>query len=466
VVTIVILQRSNRSHRFLLLAVGLVPLATTGPASAQTRSVSATTHTLGVGSEVSPLLDASDSRTAVTLYQFLELATEDMGVDGLQVELSGVAGVDAGDRRFDGVDEATRARGNLIVGLVRWQDRAHRTSIAVGRQYLYLGAGRAEHLDGANITYRLPGNVDLTAFGGRTRPWQLDYEPDDGAVHVSNEDFLHSNWAAGGRARFSLLDRGVASVSFIHEGEGSETVRQNLAFQAGYWSTAKIEALAGGILDVYDMRLQEMWVALTSRWWSKLKLSADYRFMVPSLTIPKTSIFSVFTLDDYHSAALGAYYAFTPRVWASVDGGPRFYTGDGSDSRTGYHVAGTLRVVFDSQRRGQVGLRSEMIDASDQWSLQNRLFTSYRFKSGLYGNIEAFLLVLGADNDDDATASDYERRIADQPLSFGGLLLAGYQITDALSAQLAGSAFSTPISDYDLRILGRLTYRGFWSWGR
>ncbi|MBK8479760.1 MAG: hypothetical protein IPL40_01070 [Proteobacteria bacterium] len=448
-----------------LAGLGLV-LALPATASAQSQSsVAITTHTYGTSSESAPVLDASDTRSRVTFYQFIELAADDVGLPGLEVDLSGVAGIDLAERRFAGMGDDGRARGNVITGSLRWQDRRRRVSLVLGRQYLFLGAGQAEHLDGLTVGYQLPWNVDVSAFGGRTEPWQLDYTPERGSdPHVSRESTFYSNWATGGRLRWRLLDRAVAAVGFIHEAHGDEAVRQNLTLQAGYWSSAKLEAMAGGVVDTLYGLPQELWLTLTSRAVADLKLSADYSFHIPSLTIPKTSIFSVFTDERFHSALLGARYALTPSLWGSLDGGPRFFVGD-DEVRVGYGASLALEQALGAERNGRLGLRSEWISAVDQWSLQNRLFGSYRFACGLYANLEAYLLLLGSDAAA-AAASDYEQRLEEHRISLGTLALAGYAVTPALSAQLAASAFVTPLAESDVRVLGRLTYSGLWSWAR
>ncbi|MBK6848083.1 MAG: hypothetical protein IPG96_11305 [Proteobacteria bacterium] len=454
--------RCTRSSSLAWLALALV--AANARAQAQP-SVGVTAHTFGTTSESAPVLDASDTRSRVTFYQFIELAADDVGVRGLEVDLSGVAGVDLAERRFGGLGDDRRVRGNVITGSLRWQDRRQRVSLVLGRQYLFLGAGQAEHLDGLTVGYQLPWNVDVSLFGGRTEPWQLDPTPESGSdPHVSRESFFYSNWATGGRLRWRVLERAVAAIGFIHEANGDQTVRQNLALQAGYWSSAKLEGMVGGIVDTVYGLPQELWATLTSRAIAKLKLSADYSFHIPSLAIPKTSIFSVFTDESFHSALLAAHYAFCPQLWGSLEGGPRFFVGD-DEARVGYAAALALSRRLGSEHQGEVGLRSELISAVDQWSLQNRLFGSYRLASGLYANLETYLLLLGSDAAA-AAASDYERRIEDHRLSLGALALAGYAISPALSAQLAASAFVTPLAKSDVRMLGRLTYRGLWSWAR
>jgi hypothetical protein len=454
-----------RSPLLSCLALFL-PIMAVRSASSQP-SVNATSHTIALVSEEAPTIDASDLRSRATLYQFLELSSTDVGVEGLEVDLSGVAGVDLADRRFNGIDDDPRASGDLIVGLLRWQDAKRRVAISLGRQYLFVGSGRVEHLDGLSLRYRTPWNIDVSAFGGRTRPWQLDYDRPLDQLHVSQEPFGLSNYALGGQLRFRLLERAIASAGFIHVGNGGDTVRQNFTFQLGYWDWSGVEAVAGGTIDTAVGRPQDLFLMLTSRPLSKLKLTADYSYQIPSLTIPKTSIFSVFTLDDYHSARAAAYYALTDHFWVSADGGLRLYeAADGLD--VGSSAALALRYALGIANKGSIGLRGEWVDSADTYALNGRLYGAYRFDLGIYSTAELFVLHVGANNAE--RGSDYERRIAETPVSIGGRALAGYAFSGGrlagVSLQLAGSYFVTPLAEHDLRLIARLSYRGRWSWGQ
>jgi len=463
-------QRGGPRKRFISsLVLGAACLLGSLSAQAQ-KTVNLSSNTLVLGSEV-PVFSASDTRAAVQLLQFVDLETVDIGLTGATVELSGLLTAQLGQAMLvDGALEHDRVRGNVIVGLFRWHDKKQRVALAVGRQYLYFGAGRAEHLDGLSATYHGPFNMDLTVFGGRTRPWQLDYEPEIGTPHPSNDPYALSNWALGAKLRFRMLDRGTGSVSFVHEGHGGEVVRQKLNAHLGYWATKTIEGLAGGVFDIVDKQPQEIWATVISRPLRRLKLRLDYSYQVPGLAIAKTSLFSVFSTDNYQSISAGAHYGVTPRLLAGVEGGVRLYGGDdhgGSSSShshvksVGYQFSGEARLRLGAMNNGAIGLRSEFVNAIDQWSLQNRLFSTYRFGSGIYANVDVYLLLLGADRD--AGGSFYEQRINAHPVSFGAVGLCGYRLSKQWSAQLAGSFYVTPLARKDMRALARLTYQGSWS---
>jgi hypothetical protein len=420
--------------------------------------------TLVGASSARPALGASDTRAQVPLYQFLQLETQDVGVAGLQLDFSGVAGIHLGDppAREPGSTDS-RVLGEVVTGLLRWQDPKRGISFTLGRQYLFAGAGRAEHLDGLAFSVRGPWNLDLTVFGGRTTPWQVDYDPGQGAVGPSNEGWAWSNWAVGGRARFRLLDHAVAAVGFVHEGQGGETVRQCLSIDAGYWASRYLEVLVGAALDTVQWLPQEAWVELISRPRRSLKLTADYSYQVPSLTIPKTSIFSVFSLDSFQEASLGVHYGVTPLLSLGVEGGVRLFPSD-DGLRVGANVAGQARLAFSDVAGRLAGLRVELLDADGERLLQGRLYAIYSFDVGVYSSVEVYGLYLASQHD--ATSrSVFEQRLSDHPLSIGGLGTLGYRITSRLSAQLAGSAFSTPAARYDLRLMARVTYAGSWGWG-
>jgi len=414
-----------------------------------------------------PDLGASDTRSRVLFLEFVRLHSTDVGLDGLEVEVAGVAGVHAADPPLvDPATEGDRALGNLIVGRVRWRSAKGALDLSLGRQYLFVGAGRAEHLDGLAVTYRSPWNVDLSLFGGRVTPWQLDYTPDAGDPGADNEPWAWSNYAAGGRARLRLLESGVASVGFIHEGHGDDTVRQNLSFDVGWWRHRLLEAQIGGVVDTAAGAPQELWLQLTSRPLARLKLSADYTYMVPALAISKTSIFSVFTLDAYHEVSAGAYYGLTSWLTAGASAGLRVFPTEGYDTTVGYSVGGSLEASLGQVPGRSVGASAELLDSGDERLMQNRIYLRYRFAFGLYATAEADLLTLALDADRGANGSIFRQRVEDNAISLGGLGLVGYHFTKSLSAHVQGSVFSTPRAESDLRLMARLTYAGDWGFGR
>jgi hypothetical protein len=447
--------------RQCLVLLAVVLLAST-PAEAQWLGLRG--DTLLGASSARPALGASDSRAQVPLYQFLQLEAQDLGVANLQLELSGVAGIHLGDLPLrEAGSEGSRVLGEVVTGLLRWQDQKRGISITLGRQYLFAGAGRAEHLDGLALQVRAPWNLDLTVFGGRTTPWQVDYDPGQGAVGPSNEGWAWSSWAVGGRARFRMLERVVAAIGFVHEGQGGETVRQCLSLDAGYWASRRLEILAGAALDTVQWLPQEAWVELISRPRPSLKLTADYSYQVPSLTVPKTSIFSVFSLDSFQEASLGVHYGVTPLLALGVEGGVRLFPSD-DGLHVGANVAAQARLAFGAIAGRLAGLRVEFLDADGERLLQGRLYAIYSFDVGVYSSLEVYGLYLASQHPA-ASRSVFEQRLSDHPLSLGGLGTLGYRITSRLSAQLVGSAFSTPAARSDLRLMARLTYAGSWSWG-
>jgi len=421
------------------------------------RSLSVRTDTLSVAGGVQPAFGAADARSRVLLLQLVTLASEDLGVQGLRAEISGFAGAEVADRPALAPDrEGDRVQGNLLVGLLRYASPRNTLSLTLGRQYLFAGSGRAEHLDGLSCTYRTPWHLDLTVFGGRTSPWQLDPEvvqPQD------DERWYLSGYAVGGRLRTSVLEHAVASIGFLHEGHDTQTVRQDLTFDLGYFRSRLLEVTTGGIVEITVPAPQEIWVQLISRPTNGLKISADYSYLVPSLAIPRTSIFSVFADDvSYHDASLGVYYGLTPWLTAGVSGGIRLYPDVGDGLQPGYTAGAELRLTAGAARLA--GLEVELVDAVTERQLQNRLFGLYRFGFGLYTSADLYLLLY--DLDRDASPSVFGQRRDEHPISVGGVGVLGYRITPRLSAQLAGSAFTTAAAQYDLRLMARLTFDGRW----
>ncbi|MCA9665008.1 MAG: hypothetical protein KC503_05445 [Myxococcales bacterium] len=457
------LTASRRSRGVFVAAVLLLFLLLPTRVSAQ-RSLSLQTHTVIDTAGGAPTLQTADRRTMVRLIQFIDASSEDVGVEGLSIELSGrLVGQLASAPLSDGLEARERFDGDVLVGLLRWRDRRRRISLALGRQYLFFGAGRVEHLDGLSVLYRTPWNIDVSVFGGLTRPWQLDVDVDEPGP--DGDPFVFYNWAVGGRLRWRVLDHGYVAAGFLHEGHSDETVRQLLTAQAGYIGWGVVDAAAGATIDLIDKLPQEIWVNVGAALLPRLRVSGDFSYQVPSATIPKTSIFSVFSSDAYHSISGSVLYGFGRHVRAGVDGAARVYVGDGeAEARVGYDVGASVTVMPTSRASNMIALRVQLVDAGDQWSINNRLYSRWRLPFGLHVHADVWLLVLGGQREG-AEATDFERRAADHPLSVGGRLLASYRFTRSLSAHVGGSLFVSPLAKHDLRVLSGLTYSKRWGWG-
>ncbi len=447
------------SRSALIAALGLLTLA--GPRPARGQSVWWRAETLLTASATRPTFGADDSRALVPLLQYVSLGSADLGLAGLQVEVSGVLGGHLADAPLaDPAAEGRRLQGDLIVGLARWTSAKGRVSLAAGRQYLYAGAGRAEHLDGLVVTLCMPLSTEVQIFGGRTEPWQVEGSGLSTDPSAMDEPWSFSNYAVGGRLRWRVLDRAVALVGLIHEGNGPDIVRQDLALDLGYWASRTLEGRAGALLALGEGLPQEVYLQLVSRPRPRLKLRADYSYQVPALLIPRTSIFSVFALDENHGVTAGAYYGLLPGLLTlGLSGGARLFPLPDADPRVGYAVTASARLALGPGTLRLAGLELELLEHEGERLLKTRLHALYRFELGLYATADLHLLYLSRDGAD-AEASVFSQKLTGSPLSLGGLGLLGYRFGGGLSVQAGGGIYTTPLQRHDLRLLAQLRYAG------
>ena len=434
----------------------LAAILADGP-QARSQSLSFRGDLLSVGQGRRPTLDSTDTRSEALIYQYISLATDDLVVDGVQIELVGMVGAMLGEEVTGEEGMTGTFDGDVLVGVVRWENRSRSLSMSLGRQYLFAGGGRAEHLDGASVTYRL-WHVDLTAFGGRTHAWQWSFDDQD----TEPQEPTFSSYAVGGRARFRLLDYGVASAAFVHEGDGGETARQLVTFDVGFWRLSSLEVMAGGAVDTVEGLPQEMWAELIYRPLPKLKLSGGYSYLVPGLAIPKTSLFSVFSVDAYHDASVQAFYGFNHWFMGGLEGGLRYFPE--RDEAVGFWLAMRGRFALWGARDKRVGFKAEYNHEGSSRYVQGRIYGLLGFlERRLYCRVDVFALGLFSNKADDG-ASAYELAISQNPVSVGGIGLIGWRFASGWNANIASSIFSTPWARSDLRLMGRLTYEGQWSW--
>lgn len=261
---------------------------------------------------VRQVLDPKDPASRLyqfPIYEYLTLGSDNTGVPGFSIQLSGVGRLQAGhvgeDRRFDG---------DLLLGTVAYTMPNRKFSIKLGRQFLMTGAGNGLVMDGGWFRARPGKDVEIEAFGGWV-PW-------------SEFDYDFHRVVFGARVAYNPWDWGRIGVSYVGERanvEGGDTgwARSNLGFDYAFRWWRPMELSGWLTVDMVRGSIQETENTVAffpTREWT---VSLDYGMHDPAARIPRTSIFSVFTSSFYHK--VGAEVAYRSRGWLSANLYGRFY---------------------------------------------------------------------------------------------------------------------------------------------
>jgi hypothetical protein len=381
--------------RASLVALSIAVIAVTAPAraSAQT-AVFVESESLLMGRRFGPVYvpeaeaqrcrenaDASDycRRLLMPFYEYVTLRARDIGTPGLAVEFAGWGVADLASR----LDPTYAGRvprtgdvitpgvgGDLLVGALTYRSPRGRLEARLGRQFLVVGAPYATTLDGLSVRYTFPHWIDVAVYGGGSTPRDATAGRD--------------SWNAlvGGRVGWSQLDRGSVGVSFLDEMDGDgDLVRRELGVDASWLLGRRVDLNGSVLWDLVEESLRHVEYAQVTASYGpipRLRLSADYTFVVPSLLIPKTSIFSVFSDADYQDVGVDVTCRLTPLVRLSAALRLRAFT-DGNEGWVGGAGARSLLrrgrpdvVGLDFQR---LATRDANLAESGYWQL--RLYGSY-----------------------------------------------------------------------------------------
>jgi hypothetical protein len=254
---------------------------------------------------------ARDTTTVYPFYNTLNLRADEIGHKGLSLHFQGWAGLDLADVYFE---ERMVADPTYLY----LQFRHMGFDLRVGRQQTYLGAARGVHLDGVFFSYQSPINLGLQALGGllvtpkHGPDWYrgeegTDYEDYGSGFSDWKSEGQFGDWAAGGRVFYRMAGVVSAGLSILHR-----SLKDDMAFEEAGADIdvvpAKWVTLSGdALLSVAGVGLKEATANVDFYPIEALTIGLDYRHADPTLYIPNTSIFSVFS-DERYDAVGGAIY--------------------------------------------------------------------------------------------------------------------------------------------------------------
>jgi hypothetical protein len=395
-------------------------------------------------------LDFNDycRRLLVPFYEYLTVRAENLGTPGLVVEFAGWGVADLADR-FDPTHVARLPQkaddplvpgvgGDVMTGYLAYRGLRDRLELRVGRQFMFLGAPYATNFDGAFVRYRFPGDLDVAVYGGGATPRDAEAGRDA------------ENGLVGGRVAWGRLDRGTLGVSALNEVDGDgDLVRRQLGVDTAWLLPHHVDVVGVALWDLEEQSLEE--ALLTVSWMPvpRLKVAADYSFILPGALIPKTSIFSVFSDANYHDAGLDLYYRVTPALRLSGQFRGRAY----SDGTAGWLWGVGGRYLPGRKLREVVGLDFTRLMAQDT-DLRNNGY----YQARLYGALAPIArMLLSADLfyfhlDDTVWNGSPIRNVGSVNAA------AAYRLSDRMDALVSLIANFNPASKDEVILLGRFVW--------
>jgi hypothetical protein len=367
--------------------------------------------------------DPTSARYQMPIFEYLTLGSDDVGVRGFSVHLSGF-----GVGNIRNPIEGDRFSGDVLVGTVAYRTPKGMFSGRLGRQILS-ETGTTRLMDGLYLKLDPGARVELSAYGGFVPYPRFGYD----AMRV----------VFGGRVGYNPFDWGRIGLSFTEERDDVEGEAERALSHLGVdyalrrWRWIDLSGFL--LADMVDGGIAESRTVVTTtphRW---VKLSVDYGLFDPSARIPKTSIFSVFTDTFYH--AIGGDVALRTDGWLAASAYGRYFLyGEGDD---GYQVGIRPSVTFRRATRDQVGIEASRLKAPTNAYWQARAY-------GIWSPFRGADVTLDVDNylyDSDVKGFDRSHIVR---------LTAGYEVFR--NARVQGDVAVTVNPDFEQMVSGLVKF--------
>jgi len=373
--------------------------------------------------------DRNDAKSYLPIWQYSDFSANDMGVTGLNLYLYGWGRIDTYTR----MDNDSIGDGDLAAGYIEYVNPEDLVTVRAGRQYISQGV-TSSNVDGGYFMVSGWG-FGLEGFGGV--PVYTDYGTRAG------------DYCYGGRLffRYKRYVELSASADSFYENRIPDNTHAGGEFRA--WPIQQVMLDAHYYYDLIYNMPYDMKGSVRYRPIRDLQLLASYERLAPASMIGKTSIFSIFTFDNYRVGTGSVSYRYKERFEFStafsyvtfddgsnapkVDGGVAFFWGDHKQDAAGLDY----RHLFDPDR-GYDETRAYVMQ-----SLTKKL-------------------TLGLD----AMTTFLSESVNGVSTSFWGQASLEAKITDKFSIVGAGSISTNPYLTKDARGTLKIVYNGEHTFGQ
>ena len=358
---------------------------------------------------------------SVPLYELVNLELSALsipGTDSARLVMQGWGRLQLGD---DTLKQNEADLNLLYLDAVRGPLR-----LRLGRQHLMAGLGRMRLLDGIDTRIRLP--------------WALSAQAYFGAVVSPEFRYARNRWQSGGRIAKKLGTAGELGLAFAHERRDGLISREELGAD-GHYQRGPLRLLGRIVSNPRERALVEARVSTTWEMADSALLIVDLERVVPSLLLPSTSIFSVFTQSAHDAAGARAHWSINP-YW-DLDANLKVLWLD--EAWLGYEAEARIVTFREEARRSRLGVEIRRLDETQNGYLRGRVFASLQPLAPL--NLISDLHLYG-----------FDRAINGTQHSVVGQFSAAYALSPSIRVVASVSGGSSPQRSAFVEGLVRLDY--------
>jgi hypothetical protein len=234
-----------------------------------------------------------------------------------------------------------------------------------------------------------------------------------------------------------------ASANVVQD--GSDPVKEEVGadFRLQPAAMKNLTFAGNGTWSLYDERIAETNLAATWTAQPKLHLTADWRYVEPSLLLARNSILSVFTTSTWQEVGGGVRYDINKNVKAGADYHVRIEPGETSGTHTGHDAVALLDWV-----KGPTTAGAELSYLTGIVNGYTGLRVYARRELGKAG---AFVSV-------DVLGQSFEKKVNGESGAITGTLSGGLALAHGFAAVLSGQAGMTPYMEQTYSLMAKLAY--------
>jgi hypothetical protein len=439
--------------RTLTLLAAALALAAGPVARAATIDASSTTlFYAGQQAQGAPPGQTPDLATVAPLFEILTISARDLSQSKkvqLEIQFSGWGSWDTADLRWDNGTQGS-VTGDVLTGFVKAQFLDRAVTLRLGRETVALGSTRYLQIDGGDVVLRLPAGFTLSGYVGspvsqrfQRRTWNSSYE--SVSWNPAGGDLAY-----GGRLGWSLAPAGTPGKgldigAFYSEVTNSGTIaRQDVGADLRLQPFSSNLSLAGwAVYSLVGEELSEATAIVTWTATRKLHVNLDWRFSVPSLVLPQTSILSVFSASNRNDIGGALTYQLTPALELGGDLHALLEPGA---------TEGTTHTGWEAAARGRwswhetaLGIEGFYLDALENGYWGGRIYGRQDFAKRFFAAL-------------DVMGTWYREQVNGQDYAIQGTLSAGAELGHAWSAVVAGTAGVNPWFEQQYSVMAKLVY--------
>ncbi len=377
--------------------------------------------------------EGANDTNLMPLYEYLDLAVQDLGSESLSAHFGGWFGFDLTNNSSFGNGEKT---GNdLQYGYLSYRAKQNNAVVNLGRVMVFEGVA-AERVDGVYARTDLKGGFGISAFGGAP-------------VETGNPDLPGNNVIYGARISHQNAGTYAIGLSYLKEDKDSNTFREEEGIDLWFKPMNKVEVMGRSSYNAETKGWMEHSYYLVLGPFDKLRFNTEASWI---------------NYADYFAGATSNVFKFAPggpidpNEKVNILGEEVFYTINQNWAASvdyknySYDIAGSAnyygaKVTYSKPKTYTAGASIHRMDGeTDRLKYDEyRVYASMKMMEKLDVTVDLFDV-------------KYKEAINDVTNAYSAAVAAGYELMERLKVGVDVEYSKNPDFNKDVRLLAKVNY--------